>query len=427
MCGVSKKGGRRMKRFATTLKTTTIAFAAVAMVASSAMATEGMFGNGTGARNKALAGAGVADQNDATAMSLNPAGLIHSENQLNVAASLFSPWRGYEWAGGGQDVDSNSNYFVIPNIAYSHRVDANTVFGLSMYGNGGMNTDYPAFANGGCPPGGTGLGCLGTAGIDLQQMFISAGLAKQYGNFSVGVAPIVAIQIFKADGLMNPYSGTVFSESTDVAVGIGIRGGVEWAITPGFRVAAAGTSPTYMQSFNKYKDLFAAGETAGELRLPASIQAGVAFDLMSGFTVMADYKRIFYSGVDAIGKPTSQGGFGWDDINVYKVGIEWDVNPGLTLRAGYAYNDQPIPAESVQANWIAPGVVQHHITGGAQIKMSDSIDLELAGMYAPKETVTGPAFAPVGGPPPTPTPAGNTSIHMYQWELTAGIKWKLGQ
>ena len=71
-----------MNRFTRALKITTMAVTAATLMATSAMATDGMFGNGTGARNKALAGAGVADQNDATAMSINPAGLTHSPDQL---------------------------------------------------------------------------------------------------------------------------------------------------------------------------------------------------------------------------------------------------------------------------------------------------------------------------------------------------------
>ena len=35
-------------------------------------------------------------------------------------------------------------------------------------------------------------------------------------------------------------------------------------------------------------------------------------------------------------------GFGWKDINVYKVGASYQLNPQLTLRAGYSHNDQPI-------------------------------------------------------------------------------------
>lgn len=398
-----------MKRFTKALKATTIAFAAAGLMVSSAMATDGMFGNGTGARNKALAGAGVANEKDATAMSLNPAGLVHSENQLNISASLFSPRRENEGEYNGAPgavVESDSQYFVIPNIAYSHRVDGNTVFGLSMYGNGGMNTDYPYAGTN--PFGGTG-----SLGIDLTQIFMSAGLAKQYGNFSVGIAPIVAIQIFQADGIQN------FSEETNVAVGIAVRGGVEWALTPNFRVGVAGATPTYMQAFTDYDTtLFAASD--GELRLPATIQAGIAFDLTPSLTIMADYKRIFYGEVKAIGT-NPPNGFGWDNMNIYKFGVEWATSSDLTLRAGYSYNDAQIDSGDAQQNIIAPGVVQHHFTGGAMIRISDTMDLELAGMYAPEETVSGDFYNNV------PAPVnGGTKIRMYQWELTAGVKWKLG-
>ncbi len=403
-----QKGDMGMKRFTNALKATSLAFAALSMVATSAVATDGMFGNGTGARNKALAGAGVANEKDATAMSLNPAGLVHAENQLNISASLFSPSRensGPQNGAGSPTVESDSNYFVIPNIAYSHRVDANTVFGLSMYGNGGMNTDYPYAGTN--PFGGTG-----SLGIDLTQIFMSAGLAKQYGNFSVGLAPIVAIQIFSADGIQN------FSEETNVAAGIALRGGVEWAVSPNFRIGVAGATPTYMQAFSDYRNtLFA--DSDGELRLPATVQAGIAFDLTSNFTVMADYKRIFYSGSDAIGS-TPQAGFGWDDINIYKFGVEWAATPGFTLRAGYSYNDSPIGAGDVQQNIIAPAVVKHHITAGAMFSISDSMDMEIAGMYAPEEKQSGPFFHPTAGN------IGDATIAMSQWELTAGIKWKLG-
>ena len=391
-----------MKRFTKTLKATTMAFAAAGLMATSAMATDGMFGNGTGARNKALAGAGVANEKDATAMSLNPAGLVHSEDQIDISATLFSPHREATW--GATTTESDSQYFVIPNIAYSHRMDANTVFGLSMYGNGGMNTDYP-----------TNLaGNPGNMGIDLTQIFVSAGLAKSYGNISVGIAPILAVQIFSADGLG-------FSEETSVAAGIAVRGGVEWSLTNNFRVAVAGATPTYSQSFSDYKNtLFAISD--GELRIPGTIQAGFAFDLMPTLTVMADYKRIFYGEVDAIGgtpNPAGGGGFGWDNINVYKVGVEWDVNPDLTLRAGYSYNDSPLPTEAGAffGNTVTPATIKQHFTGGAAIAISDTMDLELAGMYAPEESVSTPG----GGLLPP------TTVKMYQWELTAGIKWKLGE
>ncbi|MCF6198721.1 MAG: outer membrane protein transport protein [Hyphomicrobiaceae bacterium] len=412
-----------MKRFTNALKITTMAVAAASLMATSAIATDGMFGNGTGARNKALAGAGVANEKDATAISLNPAGLVHSEDQLNVAASLFSPLRGYKESGGAginTDVSSDSNYFVIPNIAYSHRIDANTVFGLSMYGNGGMNTDYNYNGLNGIGGGSTG-NPFGTGttnyGIDLTQVFISAAVAKQYGNFAIGIAPILSLQIFDSDGL----SAFGASDLQEEAFGIAVRGGVEWAVTPNFRVGVAGVTPTYMQKFNGYEGFFNAGN--GVLEIPATVQAGIALDVMPNMTVMADYKRIFYSNsreIAAAGN-IAKYGFGWNSINIYKIGLEWEVVDDIKIRAGYSYNDSPIKSDAVSLGALAPGVVKHHITAGVEMELTESMNLELAAMYAPENTVTGPGVTPFG--------ALGTTIEdrMSQWELTAGIKWKLGE
>ena len=100
------------------------------------------------------------------------------------------------------------------------------------------------------------------------------------------------------------------------------------------------------------------------------------------------------------------------------------LRAGWTLRAGYSYNDNPIQPEDVTFNILAPGVVQHHFTGGFKYKWSDDIDLELAGVYAPEISVSG--VNPFGADPLT----GNTQpveIRMHQYELTLGAIWHLGE
>ena len=63
------------------------------------MATEGYVVNGVGARKKALAGAGVASSKDATAASLNPAGLVNVESQINVSVSALKLNGGFSSSG----------------------------------------------------------------------------------------------------------------------------------------------------------------------------------------------------------------------------------------------------------------------------------------------------------------------------------------
>jgi long-chain fatty acid transport protein len=428
-----------------------IATLALGLAVSPAHATEGYFQEGYGARQKALAGTGVADSRDATAAALNPAGIVHADNELDVAAAIFSPRR--QMVGSGPpgftptgEVESDRNWFLIPNIARNWRLEGNPWFdavAVTMYGNGGMNTTYPAIAR----PllecgGGAGIFCGGKAGVDLQQVFLSVAGAKRFGSVSVGVAPIFALQLFKAQGLgafagLSNDPANLTDNDHRLSAGGGVRAGIEWAVLPHVRLGVAGTTPIWMQRFEDYAGLFA---ERGGFDIPASVQAGVAVDVTPALTVMADYKRIWYSSVTSVGNPStnilvcaggggppgatclggSDGtGFGWNDVDIFKVGAEWRTSPNLTLRAGYAYNTQPIGSRDVMINIVAPGVVQHHITGGLQYRLSPNMDLELTGMYALDEKVAGSELA-IGNP------AHQIEISMHQYEVTLGIKYRFG-
>jgi long-chain fatty acid transport protein len=435
--GLSMRRARNMKNNA--LVITVAGLSALLLSSEVSMATEGYFSVGSGARQKALAGAGVADSKDATAISLNPAGLVDAGNQFSASVSVFSPNRKAERF---QEVKSDRDIFFIPNMAYSRQLNADTAFGLSLYANGGMNTSYgPDKANAAFNFGPAGTQLYS----DLLQAFVSAGIARRYGSVSVGIAPIFAMQQFEARGLQNydnpggrnpdwtSAKGYVTNRGEDMSYGGGVRGGIQWQAMPGLRFGLAASSRIYMTEFDKYKGLFA---EQGDFDIPATLQAGVAIDATPDFTMMLDYKRIWYSAVDAIandgpvqglnappaGRQLGEDngiGFGWDDINIYKVGMEWDYSPDLTLRAGYSYNDNPLQKEHMTFNVIAPAVVQHHITAGARLKANDRMDLEFAGAYVPEADMTGPDNGP-------PQPTANTmTFEMSQWEATMGIVWKL--
>ena len=417
----------------------------------SAFATDGYFQNGYGARQKALAGAGVADSRDATAGSLNPAGLVHVGDEISLAVSVFSPHRTYTGSGTPGfapqgEVESEWNYFFIPNLAWNTRAFANPLFdtfGLVAYGNGGMNTHYPAFPRPApdCAPspvGGSGIFCGGESGINLTQMFISATMAKQVApGISIGLAPTLVYQQISIDGLA-PFAGFstdpihVTGNGNDSSYGGGVRGGIEFAPMSNVRIGVAGATPMWMSKFGDYAGLFAEG---GKFDIPANVSAGIAVDVTPGFTVMLDYKHIFYSSIDAIANPStnllacaggdptqclggSKGpGFGWDDIDVVKVGMEYRPNPGMALRAGYSWNSSPLNARDVHFNILAPATVQHHITAGLSMDIGGGYTFELAGMYAPNVSLSGQDLL---------VPTHNIEIEMYQYEVTEGIKYKFG-
>ena len=413
------------------------------LTSSPAFATEGYFQYGFGARQKALAGAGVADGRDATTASLNPAGLVNAPVELQISGTLFSPLRGFTGSGAvgftpNADDESHSNYFVVPNLAFTYRdhglpfVD---VIGVTVYGNGGMNTDYPARAGSafcGFIPGSPGTGplCFGKTGVNFQQAFLSVAFAKTLlPGLSVGVAPILARQQIEIEGLQG-FAGNsidpahVTNQGTDVSWGGGVRAGIEWAVARNFRVGVAGNSRIWMHEFENYRGLFA---EQGDFDIPASLQAGVAFDAAPNLTFLADYKHIWYGSIASIANPSTNltqlgsdngPGFGWKDIDIVKLGVEWRQSRDLTLRAGYAYNTSPLQSRDVLFNIIAPAVVQHHITGGFEYRWNKDLSLELAAAYVPEGTLSGPEST---------SPAHTIELDMHQWEATFGVKYLFGE
>ena len=118
----------------------------------------------------------------------------------------------------------------------------------TVYGNGGMNTDYPGGqipAQSACArfnpnPGPYNLLCgNGELGVDLMQLMIAPYVSWQFTKgHSIGIAPTLAYQRFKADGLQafdNPMLSTRpgsvtnngYSDSWGGGVRIGYMGAVQ--------------------------------------------------------------------------------------------------------------------------------------------------------------------------------------------------------
>jgi long-chain fatty acid transport protein len=422
-----------------------LALAASALLGagSAANATEGYFQTGYGTIQKAQSGAGVANPEDAMSLSVNPAGLVSVGDRFNAAFTVFSPQRDVTAAPSMTGIlpagrtTSESNFFLMPNMAYSRQIDAQSAWGVAIYGNGGMNTDWGAVANPACgfmPPvagnAGNGLFCGGTSGVNLEQMFITAGYARRMGDFSVGVAPVVAIQKFRASGLSlfgdlmassDPANFT--NRGDDWAYGAGLRLGLQWNLQPGLRLGLTGQTPIWSTKFTKYAGLFADG---GSFDIPGNVGVGLAWDAMPGLTLMADYRHIFYGSVPAIANSslamapgamnlgTSGGpGFGWRDVDVFAFAAAWKVTADATLRVGYSHNTNPVKSEDAFFNIFAPGIVTDHVSAGMSYQVSKNSGIDLAVAYVPRNRLDG--FA-MGGQP--------ISLSMEQYEVSLGYSYK---
>lgn len=414
-----------------------IAAGTLAFCAGSARATDGYFEEGVSPADKATGGAGVAEGRDALTIANNPAGLTDVGRQFNLDLTLFAPSRGYDathtlFVAPGSH-DSSYGLFGVPAAAYAQPVDGESSWGVAVYGNGGMNTDYKVSSNPNCG-GFPGVFCGGKAGVNLEQAFLTVGYARRFGSVSVGVAPILAVQSFRAYGLapfeaLSSDAANFTDRGDSYSYGGGLRAGVEWRATSAFRIGASATTPIWSTKFSKYSGLFADG---GSFDIPGTVSVGVAYDVAPTFTLLADYKHIFYGEIPSIANSSllflngtafgSSGGpgFGWHDVDVVSLGAEWRANTALTLRAGYSHNTNPIRSADAMLNILAPGVVVDHVSAGASYALNKNASIDFAAVYAPQNSVSGLEYLPGFGA----NPASNMKIHLSEFEATLGWTYR---
>ena len=443
------------------------------IVASPVLATNGYFANGYGTKNKGLVGAGIALPQDAMIAATNPAGMVFVGERMDVGAAIFSPSpRSYTAtgstgapdgfacgancpfefgpAGQGQSIESENDYFLIPHFGYNWMVNSDTSAGVTVYGNGGMNTEY----KGGSAQHNDGFGVLtttpgtyggGTAGVNLEQLFINVSVAKKSaGNNSVGASIIAAYQTFEAKGLSqfggfssNP--AKLSDNGKDSATGFGFKLGAQGEIHPGVVMAGSYQSKMHMSKFEDYSGLFA---EQGDFDIPASWTLGFAWNTSSRSTLVFDVQTIYYSDVASVGNhisplltggcipgptggtgagclgQTAGAGFGWDDMTIYKLGYQWTsgANNKWIWRAGYSYGEQPIPTTEMEFNILAPAVIERHLSFGFTNNLSSNSELNFVITHAFEKTLKGPNQF-TGG-------AQTIELEMSQWDIEASFAKK---
>lgn len=394
------------------------------LFATSLQATNGYFRHGYGIHYRGLAGAGVALYLSPLGVATNPASAVYLGNQFDIGFSLFNPNRQYTVSGNPSGmpgtfplavgtVESESNIFLIPTLGLNYMLpNGNHALNVAVFGNGGMNTDYQVktFNN-------PMLTFDAPTGVNLSQLFGAITYSREIAaNHAVGVTAILAYQRFQAEGLFafggfsadaQNLTNNDYASSTGFGARIGYLG--QWH--PMLSVGASYQTKVNMGELKEYAGLFA---EQGDFDIPANWTAGIAFKASRAVTLVADVQQIFFSDIASVGNPMNVAemspvlndgvtpnpnfqplgsdngsGFGWDDVLVFKFGLQWQAAPGTVLRGGYSYGQQPIADSEVMFNILAPGVVEQHATLGLSQSLTSNLNLNVAFMHAFSNTSSG--------------------------------------
>lgn len=396
-------------------------------VAVPALATDGYFSTGCGLKQQGQGGAGVAFPQDSLAAAANPAGMVLAGDRFDFGLTYFRPIRSGSITGsaapvnGSYDASRHKNFF-IPELGFNHLVNHRFSLGVSICGNGGMNTSYT-----------TPIPLLGStrAGVDFEQLFVLPTAAyKLTDHQAIGISLNIGWQRFSGEGLQN-FTAPGFSidpanltnNGYDASYGAGFRVGWIGEFGKYLNLGASFQSRTYMQKFSKYRGLFA---EQGGFDIPATVTGGAAFKLTEKITVPFDVERIFYGQVKSIANSDSNQaqlgadngpGFGWQDITVEKTGLQYKASSSLTVRGGYNHSGLPFNNTQTFFNLLAPAVVQNHLTAGATWALRNGKEVNIAYQHAFQRTLNGVNSIP------TAFGGGNANLKMYQDSVGLSFGW----
>ena len=151
-------------------------------------------------------------------------------------------------------------------------------------------------------------------------------------------------------------------------------------------------------------------DTGGSVDLPAaavlSLSLAYTFgpatvDLTWDRTFWSEYERIDFNYSDPVMHPVLNAVFtpavpkDWDDSNAYRIGLDYVVNPELTLMAGFGYDETPIPDETI--GFELPGSNAWLYSLGARYRVNEAMELGVAYLYDHKENRTVSNGSPTTG------------------------------
>ncbi len=380
---------------------------------------------------------------------------------------------------------SNHDKFIIPSMGVTYKWNDKVTVGAAMIGAGmktefNQTTNNNACTNErtkpladqqACPP--TVFNILNDlasneAGVELYQVQMLPSIAYRLDKkHTVGATFVIAGQYFRAEGLEDfgaagfTAAGTISSgtpEENLASSRLGLTGvGFSHAFGVGYRVGWLSSlyddklkiginysARVDMNKFSRYSQLFA---EQGDFDIPENYTLGIAYKFTPDLVASFDIQRIAYADVKSIGNPGPNAavpsdlnplcpgadtldcklggengmGFGWTDMKIYKVGVDWKYNEKISFRGGFNYGEAPIKNDQVLFNLLAPATVEKHFTIGAEYKFNKDYELSVNYMHAFRNTITGPTAFGVGGATVT---GSNAAISMYQDTLGATLAIK---
>jgi len=355
---------------------------AVMFIAVNAHATNGMRMIGFGPVQDSMGGVSVGLPLDAASILTNPSGMSVLPGRIDFGASYFKPSVDYKATGGanGAEIDSDRGGSPVPAFGLIIPLGDKFKFGVGAYGVAGMGVDYPANLYG------------SVTYTSYSQMRFAPALSYKINDIvSVGAA----LNLMYATMEYNVAStASQLPHMGASSLGYGATIGVLVKPSDMIQIGLAYETKSYFQDFSFNTT---AGEDKIEFNQPQMATLGLGIKPIKDLLIGFDVQWIRWSETNGSNLPKYTANassampwnMDWSDQFVYKVGVQYAVNPIVVLRAGYNYGKMPLNSDRAFENIAFPAVSEHHITAGLGLNFTKQFTLNIGGMYSPTAKLTG--------------------------------------
>ncbi|MFH1034135.1 MAG: outer membrane protein transport protein [Pseudomonadota bacterium] len=364
-------------------------------LAGPAWATNGMNMISFGGQEAGMAGASLGVSDNPVAMNNNPAGLSQIKGQeLTVGISALMPNLKHE-DRFSNSVDGESNIFLLPMAAYAyHHQGSPWTLGLGLFGQGGMGADFQNLN--------TAFGTKDQTFTNVSYAKVTPSLAYQVNDkLSLGAALNIGYAAMEMKYFPNTVVPGVFygmNLQNVYGFGYGVKVGAQYKATEMVTLGLVYTSKSSLDFKHGDMTFAGAGKYSAEVEgfnWPQSVGAGVAVRPTKKLLLAADLTWVNWkNAMDQVDIKTNAPGplsnihfnMNWKDQIVLALGAAYKLTDVWTVRAGYNYGNNPVPAETLSS--LFPAIPEHHLTLGLGYKINDSWCLDAGWEHAFSNSVT---------------------------------------
>ncbi len=327
--------------------------------------------NELGTKALGMGGAFVAQADDPTAVYFNPAGIVQLEGtQVSVGVNTVTPSVTFESNGtsgiagtfAGQKTDTEDETFFIPNAYITHKFSDKISFGFGTFSNFGLETDWPDNWEGRYVLGGK-KAKIQTVSLNPvlayrphERVSFGFGLVAQYFDIEAKWDQFVAVQ-----GLIPPTDIATKLDGDDWGWGWNV-GLLLW-LTDNLRFGATFRSQV-THSINNGSAKFSPNITPlgiqntgakTSIDTPPVAYLGLAYtyqrltlEFDAQWTKWSTFEKLKVTFDDPVAGQTGlQSVFDWKDAWAYRFGAQYRVLDWLDLRAGFIYDEQTVPDDTL--------------------------------------------------------------------------------